>query len=59
MKFIESQTICGSQCVDVAQLGSSIPYLGKISFNGIPYGFTGTYQSTQAELQQIIIEMKV
>ena len=51
--YIESQFICGSQCIDVPALGSSIPYLGKISFAGVPYGFTGTYQSTQAELQQI------
>ena len=40
-------------CVDVRQLGSYIPYIGKISFANVPYGYTGVYQATEALLQQI------
>jgi len=51
--YIESDLITNGYCVDVPTLNSSIPYLGKISFWNVPYGFTGTYQATEAELQQI------
>ncbi|MES2216590.1 MAG: hypothetical protein V4481_04825 [Patescibacteria group bacterium] len=51
--YIQSNLIAGPNCVDVAYLGGFIPYLGKINFAAVPYGFSGTYQSTQAELQQI------
>ncbi len=51
--YIQSPALIGSNCADVPLLGSYIPYLGKISFAQVPYGFTGVYQSTQAELQQV------
>lgn len=56
--YIQSNLIAGSNCVDVPALSSYIPYLGKISYNNIPYGFTGIYQSTQAELQQVNYKLK-
>jgi hypothetical protein len=51
--YIESDLITNGNCVDVPTLNSSIPYLGKISYNNVPYGFTGVYQATEAEMYQI------
>lgn len=53
--YIESEIICstGTKCVDVPFLGSAIPFVAQIKFNDVPYGFTGHYQSTQAELQAL------
>ncbi len=56
--YIQSNLIAGSNCVDVPALNSYIPYLGKISYNNIPYGYTGIYQSTQAELQQVNYKLR-
>lgn len=50
--YIQSNIIASGNCVDVPLLDSYIPYIGKISYNNIPYGFTGVYQATEAQLYQ-------
>ncbi len=43
--YIESDWIAGSHCVDSAQNGSYIPFLGAIDFSAVPWGFDGVFIS--------------
>lgn len=56
--YIQSNLIASGHCVDVPQLDSFIPYLGKISFVDTPFGFSANYQATEAELQEVNYKLR-